>query len=140
MSKIIRWKKCSPKTMLKERSYIEGLVVVEERRHDDDPWERHIDYATNNGDYIDGWETLSDWYEGQQVRIQHYIPFEDISLPDGTVIPTPEEFTKQMWEAIDEEDEETTHMKQDELMHDLLCKLGYGDAMLVYDSTPKWHS
>ena len=57
------------------------LVIVRERWSDDTSYIYNVDYARNQGNYIDNyWDTYNDWYEGQEVHITHWAeipnPFE----------------------------------------------------------------
>ena len=63
-------------------------------------------------------------------------------------IPTPEEFAEQMKDAAIPkllhgkfwEDCEDTHYRMDNLMCDLLEKLGYSDAVDIFKQSPKWYA
>lgn len=63
-------------------------------------------------------------------------------------IPTPEEFAEQMKDASIPrlrfgkfyEDCEDTHSRMDGLMCDLLRELGYGEAVDIFEDSPKWYA
>ena len=62
-------------------------------------------------------------------------------------IPTPEEFAEQMKNASRPkrrygilEDCEDTHYRMDNLMCNLLRKLGYSDAVDIFKQSPKWYA
>lgn len=59
-------------------------------------------------------------------------------------IPTPEEFADEMKEASTinrkHEDQEDTHRRMDYLMCDLLRKLGYDEAVDIFEKSPRWYA
>lgn len=55
-------------------------------------------------------------------------------------IPTPEEFAYLMKALSGEGDLETIHSEMDDLMAKLLRKLGYGEAMDVFEEQDKWYA
>lgn len=55
-------------------------------------------------------------------------------------IPTPEEFKEDMLRASNIESQEDRHYDMDNLMCNLLEALGYGEAIDIFDSTPKWYA
>jgi hypothetical protein len=57
-----------------------------------------------------------------------------------TKILTPEEFKAAMSQAFDKCDTESAHVYADELMCDLLRKLGYGEGIDIFDSEEKWYA
>lgn len=66
--------------------YQEYLVIVAEKYHFDKKWNFHVDMATpefltGDSGYIDGWNTLNDWDEGQECYILFWLD-PNILLPD----------------------------------------------------------
>ena len=57
-------------------------------------------------------------------------------------VMTPEEFRQRMEEIrkTDGDDEYIAHIEMDGVMCDLLCQLGYGDGIKVFDDQPKWYA
>ena len=58
---------------------------------------------------------------------------------DGNSIPTPEEFAQMMRNQVSG-DNEGAHAEMDELMVELLRRLGYGEAMDVFEKQDKWYA
>lgn len=58
---------------------------------------------------------------------------------DDNSIPTPEEFAQMMRNQMSG-DEETAHGEMDDLMVELLRRLGYGEAMDVFEKQDKWYA
>lgn len=58
---------------------------------------------------------------------------------DDNSIPTPEEFARMMKNQMSG-DEEGAHYEMDELMVELLRRLGYGEAMDIFEKQPKWYA
>lgn len=53
---------------------------------------------------------------------------------------TPEEFSQEMKRIAEIDDQETGHVKADELMLLVLRQLGYGDGADIFDKMSKWYS
>lgn len=58
---------------------------------------------------------------------------------DDNSIPTPEEFAQMMRNQMGA-DNETAHGEMDDLMVELLRRLGYGEAMDVFEKQDKWYA
>lgn len=58
---------------------------------------------------------------------------------DDNSIPTPEEFAQMMRNQMSG-DNEVAHVEMDELMVELLRRLGYGEAMDVFEKQDKWYA
>jgi hypothetical protein len=52
---------------------------------------------------------------------------------------TPEEMARRMREIVTG-DREYDHSNADDLMVEVLCSLGYGEAMDVFERMPKWYA
>lgn len=53
---------------------------------------------------------------------------------------TPEEFLVKMKEIEKDDDRESRHGSADALLGQVLCDLGYGEGIEVYDSMDKWYA
>lgn len=58
---------------------------------------------------------------------------------------SPEEFADKMLDifkeyCLEKDDEETAHWEMDVAMRDLLCSLGYEEAVWIFNSTPRWYA
>ena len=60
----------------------------------------------------------------------------------GSHITTPEEFKSEIEEIIKTEcrDEETSHVRMDELMCRVLTELGYGEGIILFENQPTWYA
>ncbi len=68
------WIKCSDRLPEEGDTY---LVVVEEKTGLVIK-SRHVDVASNYGDYIDDyWNTWNYWKEGQEVHVTHWMPLPE---------------------------------------------------------------
>lgn len=66
-------------------------------------------------------------------------------IPTGSHIShitTPEEFKHEIEEIIETEcgDEETSHVRMDELMCRVLTELGYGEGIILFENRPKCYT
>ena len=89
----------------------------------------------------DGWEM---WH------VAKVMPWNNGGIPDGKIIIhgdddsflEPGVFADRMREAArrNKDDEEIAHVQMDGLMCELLEKLGYGEAVKIFDDAPKWYA
>ena len=98
----------------------------------------------------DGWEM---WHVAKVMTWKRGIGSESLEnggIPDGKIMIhgdddsflDPGVFADRMREAAirNKDDEEIAHVQMDGLMCELLKILGYGEAVEVFDETPKWYA
>jgi hypothetical protein len=62
------------------------IVVVKTKWPWEKEWEYDVDVATydpTKDGYIEHWDTLCDWKEGQECRITHWRPFPELPKVEG---------------------------------------------------------
>lgn len=55
-------------------------------------------------------------------------------------IPTPEELAKTMRRLAKDDDLELVHITMDDALLNVLEKLGYAEAVKIFEDTPKWYA
>lgn len=81
--------------------------------------------------------------------IKHAINFDEVApdrymeVPEPTPYDfvntmSPEIFKIRMLELSNMDDEELRHKTMDHLMCDVLRGLGYGEGIIIFETTPKW--
>lgn len=93
----------------------------------------------------DVFERIRKHWDGEWYDCINSLSINNASEPeeDSNDAPvTPEEFAAEMRRLYEEEgdDEESVHSYMDIAMCDLLRRLGYGDGVTIFESTPKWYA
>lgn len=94
--------------------------------------------AYKNGEKVQVASEGSELWTDDDCPVWDWNNFNYCIKPDST----PEGFEKAMrriWDYKDDNAEEK-HIKADKLMCNLLCKLGYGDGVAVFEFNEKWYA
>lgn len=93
-------------------------------------------------DGFDGNPFTSEEFEKHIEEMDKMVNLVEDLMKNNESIPTPEEFEKQMKEVEEKyhADPEACHGEMDELMMNLLEKLGYGAAVKIFDDSAKWYA
>lgn len=96
----------------------------------------------NNYPHCSGCPNFSECCNCTKIKEGYVCPY---FIPTGSHIPhttTPEEFKHEIEEIIETEcrDEETSHVRMDELMRRVLTELGYGEGIILFENQPKWYA